>query len=56
MSETCGASEACTRAAAPILYTLTSGLLFAIGRTDARVGFWSAILFATILASPTPRH
>lgn len=50
MSETCGASEACTRAAAPILYTLTSGLLFAIGRTlfDARVGFWSAILFATI--------
>lgn len=50
MSETCGASEACTRAASPILYTLTSGLLFAIGRIlfNARVGFWSAILFATI--------
>jgi len=50
MGETCGLSEACTRAASPILYTLTSGLLFVIGKMlfNARVGFWTAILFATL--------
>lgn len=50
MGETCGLSEACTRAASPILYTLTSGLLFVIGRTlfNARIGFWAAVVFATL--------
>lgn len=50
MSEACGVSEACTRAASPILYTLTSGLLFAIARVlfNARTGFWTAIFFATL--------
>ncbi len=49
-SETCGLSEACARAASPILYTLTSGLLFVIGRTlfSARTGFWAAIIFVTL--------
>jgi 4-amino-4-deoxy-L-arabinose transferase-like glycosyltransferase len=50
MAETCGLSEACTRAASPILYTLTSGLLFVIARTlfDARAAFWTAVIFATL--------
>lgn len=50
MGETCGLSEACTRAASPILYTLTSGLLFVIARKlfNARAGFWTAVVFATL--------
>ena len=50
MSEACGVSEACTRAASPILYTLTAGLLFVIARVlvNARAGFWTAIFFATL--------
>lgn len=50
MSETCGLSEACARAAAPILYTLTACVLFIIGRIlfNARTGFWTAVIFATL--------
>ena len=50
MNEACGTSEACTRAASPILYTLTAALLFIIARIlfDARTGFWTAIVFATL--------
>ena len=50
MSEVCGVSEACTRAASPILYALASLLIFATGRVlfDARTGFWAAIVFATL--------
>jgi 4-amino-4-deoxy-L-arabinose transferase-like glycosyltransferase len=45
----CGQSEACIRSASPVLYTLASLMIFATGRAlfDTRVGFWSAILFAT---------
>jgi len=48
--ELCGQSEACVRATSPILYTLASGMLFATGRVlfDARIGFWTAIVFATL--------
>jgi len=46
----CGDGEFCIRAASPVLYTLAAGLIFMTGRTlyDARVGFWSAIVFATL--------
>ena len=49
-TELCGQSEACIRAASPVLYTLAAAMLFATGRTlyDARIGFWSAIVFATL--------
>lgn len=45
----CGQSEACIRSASPVLYTLASLMIFATGRAlfDARIGFWSAIVFAT---------
>ena len=48
--EICGQSEACIRSASPVLYTLASLMLFATGRAlfDARIGFWSAIVFATL--------
>jgi len=48
--ELCGQSEACVRAASPVLYTLGAGVLFAVGRAlyDARIGFWAAIVFATL--------
>jgi len=45
----CGQSEACIRSASPVLYTLASLMIFATGRAlfDTRIGFWSAIVFAT---------
>ncbi len=48
--ELCGQSEACIRSASPVMYTLASLMLFATGRAlfDARIGFWSAIVFATL--------
>jgi 4-amino-4-deoxy-L-arabinose transferase-like glycosyltransferase len=48
--ELCGQSEACIRSASPVLYTLASVMLFASARAlfDARIGFWSAIVFATL--------
>lgn len=50
MSEICGNSEACIRSASPILYTIASILIFFTARAlyDARIGFWSAIVFATL--------
>lgn len=48
--EVCGQSEACVRAASPLLYTLSGFMLFLTGRTlfDARIGFWAALVFATL--------
>ena len=45
-----GDGEACVRSASPVLYTATSIVLYFIGRAlyDPRVGFWSAIVFATL--------
>lgn len=50
ISEICGNSEACVRSASPILYTIVSVVIFFTARAlyDARVGFWSAIIFATL--------
>ena len=50
MTEICGNSEACVRSASPILYTIVSVVIFFTARAlyDARVGFWSAIIFATL--------
>src|SRR5665648_433526 len=50
VGEICGQSEACIRSASPVLYTLASLMIFATGRAlfDTRIGFWSAIVFATL--------
>ena len=50
ISEVCGNSEACVRSASPILYTLTSIIIFFTARVlyDARIGFWSGVIFATL--------
>ncbi|MEX1060212.1 MAG: glycosyltransferase family 39 protein [Methyloceanibacter sp.] len=49
-SELCGNSEACIRSASPVLYTLAAFMLYLTGRAlyGPRVGFWSAIVFATL--------
>jgi len=49
-SAVCGNSEACIRSASPILYSVVAIVLFFTARAlyDARVGFWSAIVFATL--------
>ena len=49
-TEVCGNSEWCVRAPAPILYAVTSYFVFLAGRAlyDDRIGFWSAIVFATL--------
>ena len=49
-SAVCGDSEICLRAASPLLYTAASLMLYLSGRAlfGARVGFWSAIVFATL--------
>ncbi len=46
----CGDSEFCIRAASPVLYALAAGLIYLTGRAlyDERIGFWSAIVFATL--------
>ena len=48
--ELCGQAEACVRAASPVFYTLSAAFLFAAGRAlfNARIGFWAAIVFATL--------
>jgi 4-amino-4-deoxy-L-arabinose transferase-like glycosyltransferase len=45
---TCGSSEACVRAAAPLLYCGTGLLAYALGQDlyDAKTGFWAALLTA----------
>ena len=49
----CGDAEWCVRAPSPILYTVTSIFLFLAARAlyDARIGFWSAVVFATLPAA-----
>ena len=49
-SELCGDSEACIRSASPVLYTLAAFMIYLTGRAlyGPRVGFWSAIVFATL--------
>ena len=46
----CGDGEVCIRSASPVLYTLASVVMFLTGRAlfGERVGFWSAIVFATL--------
>jgi 4-amino-4-deoxy-L-arabinose transferase-like glycosyltransferase len=46
----CGDGEMCLRAASPALYTASAFMLYLSGRAlyGARVGFWSAIVFATL--------
>ncbi len=46
----CGVSEFCIRLPSPLIHAATAGLVFAIGRQlyDARTGFWSALVFATL--------
>jgi 4-amino-4-deoxy-L-arabinose transferase-like glycosyltransferase len=49
-SAVCGDGEACLRSASPVLYTAASVMLYFAGRAlyDPRIGFWSAIVFATL--------
>jgi 4-amino-4-deoxy-L-arabinose transferase-like glycosyltransferase len=46
----CGNGEACIRSAAPVLYTVAALMIYFSGRElyGARIGFWSAIVFATL--------
>jgi 4-amino-4-deoxy-L-arabinose transferase-like glycosyltransferase len=46
----CGDGEACLRATSPVLHTLTALMIYLIGRAlyTPRVGFWAAIVFATL--------
>ena len=50
MSEICGDSAACVRSASPILYTVAAIVIYFTARAlyNARTGFWSAIVFATL--------
>jgi 4-amino-4-deoxy-L-arabinose transferase-like glycosyltransferase len=52
-TDICGDAEWCLRAPSPILYTLTSIFVFLAGRAlyGARIGFWSAVVFATLPAA-----
>src|SRR5262245_42049700 len=49
-SELCGQGEACLRSFPPVLFTLASWFVFLTGRAlyGTRIGFWSAIIFATL--------
>jgi 4-amino-4-deoxy-L-arabinose transferase-like glycosyltransferase len=51
-TEVCGDAEWCVRAPSPVLYTVTSVFVFLSARAlyDARIGFWSAVVFATLPA------
>ncbi|MFM1816614.1 MAG: hypothetical protein RLZ98_3309 [Pseudomonadota bacterium] len=46
----CGGSEFCIRLPSPLFHTATALIIFAIGSRlyDARIGFWSALAFATL--------
>jgi 4-amino-4-deoxy-L-arabinose transferase-like glycosyltransferase len=52
-TEACGDAEWCVRAPSPILYTVTTLLVFFAARAlyDSRIGFWSAVVFATLPAA-----
>lgn len=49
-TEICGDAEWCIRAPSPILYTVSSIFVYLAGRAlyGARIGFWSAVVFATL--------
>jgi 4-amino-4-deoxy-L-arabinose transferase-like glycosyltransferase len=49
-SELCGNGEACVRSASPMIYTLAAVIIYLTGGAlyNPRVGFWSAIVFATL--------
>jgi 4-amino-4-deoxy-L-arabinose transferase-like glycosyltransferase len=46
----CGMSEACIRAPSPLIHAATAMVIYAIGRAlyDARIGFWSGLVYATL--------
>jgi len=46
----CGDGEFCVRLASPVLYTLAALFIYLAGKAlyDARIGFWSALVFATL--------
>ncbi len=46
----CGDGEPCVRLAAPVLHTVSAWIVHLIGCRlyDARIGFWSGIVFATL--------
>jgi 4-amino-4-deoxy-L-arabinose transferase-like glycosyltransferase len=49
-TEICGDAEWCIRAPSPILYTISAIFVFLAGRAlyGPRIGFWSALVFATL--------
>ena len=49
-SKLCGDSATCIRSASPVLYTLAAFMIYLTERAlyGPRVGFWSAIVFATL--------
>jgi hypothetical protein len=49
-TEICGVSEFCVRLPSPLIHTATALLLFAVAARlyDARIGFWSALVYATL--------
>ena len=49
-TEICGDAEWCIRAPSPILYSISAIFVFLAGRAlySARIGFWSAVVFATL--------
>lgn len=46
----CGDGEVCVRIASPIVHTATAGLVWLVGQRlyGTRVGFWSAVVYATL--------
>ncbi len=46
----CGITEFCIRLPSPLIHTATAGLIFAVGARlyDTKIGFWSALVFATL--------
>lgn len=49
-TQACGAGELCVRLPSPVMHTGTALLIYAIATHlyDARTGFWSALVFATL--------
>ncbi len=49
-TDICGMSEACIRAPSPLIHAATALVIAAIGRRiyDARIGFWSGLIYATL--------
>jgi 4-amino-4-deoxy-L-arabinose transferase-like glycosyltransferase len=49
-TEICGMGEACIRAPSPIIHAATALVVYGVGRAlyDARIGFWSGLVYATL--------